>query len=111
MRRVDPFLAEKASCFAAEQVVARFADESDLTAKAGRSDGLVGSLAARIHEECAPEDCFARSGQPVGADDHVGVRTADDEDFWHLAFRFIVCIPPVPNDAAQIAPASAGYAG
>ena len=65
----------------AEHVLAHAADEGDASAGPSRPDRLIGPFAAGGGEELAAENGFARPRDAVQLDDHVGVRTADDEDF------------------------------
>src|SRR5208282_5072918 len=63
-----------------EHVLADTGNESNGAAGTGGADGLVGPLAACRTGKFTAEDGFPRLGDALDFDDHVGVRTADDED-------------------------------
>jgi hypothetical protein len=57
----------------AKEVVSCFGDEGYVTSHAGNGNGLVGTLAARVHHKFVSYNCFARYGKPAGFDDHIGI--------------------------------------
>lgn len=61
-------------------IAAHRADEADLRAKAGGSDRLVCSFAARSNGAAVPQEGFARLGMPRGVDHEVSV---DGTDYAH----------------------------
>ena len=78
---VDALFHEDLAGLMAEDIAACLADEGHPAAQTGDSDGLIGPLAAGIHEKSSSDDRFARKRQVAGADYHIGVRTADNEYF------------------------------
>ena len=77
---VDAVGDEAGHRLVAEHVLADPGDEGHRAPGARRADRLVGPLAARGGDELPAQDGFARLGDAVHLDDHVGVGAADDED-------------------------------
>ena len=81
MAHVQPLGAVARERTLAEQIVPHARHEGHFAAQPRSRDGLIGPLAAGIHEKSSSDDRFARKRQVAGADYHIGVRTADNEYF------------------------------
>ena len=62
-------------------VVAQTRDEGHVAAQACGRDGLVGPFAAGIHQKSSAEYGFPRPRQAFGSDHHIGIGTADHQNF------------------------------
>ena len=85
--RVDTLLSVSLFGPPGEQIVSGFADESDTAAQTGRSNGLIGPLPSRIHQESATQHSFSGGRQFLGLDDHVRVAATDDNNFFKVHFE------------------------
>src|SRR5208283_3305759 len=91
--RVDALLGKALERPLAEHVPAQARDQCYLAARAGRRHRLVGALAACGRGELAAQHRLTGLRDARHIDDHVRVRTADDENFRFHAFDKIC--PPV----------------
>ena len=83
-----------------EHISAQARDQGYVPARAGRGHRLVGTLAACGRGELAAQHRFTWMRDARHIDDHVRIRTADDEDF-----RFHACArihPPVLHSEAVV---------
>ena len=87
--RGDGILLHAHRGVASEEIVANFGDERAGTAFCGEprhGDGLVRALAAGVHHEPSAGDRFARHGDLLPRDDHVGVRAAQNDYLFHVPY-------------------------
>ena len=78
---IDALLSQLLAGGDAEHVVAGLANENHVGPEPSRRNGLVGPFAAGIHQKSSAEYGFPRPRQVFGSDHHIGIGTADHQNF------------------------------
>jgi hypothetical protein len=77
---VDPVALEIPKRAIAQRVVAEIRDHDDFSAKLGRGDRLIGSLAAETRLEMPGKDCLAPNRHALDRGGKIHICRADDSD-------------------------------